>query len=161
MNEPIPTPFDITDIPYIAWEPGPLSWIVLVSAFLLFAVGIGAAALVARRRSPERALAGLLRQLADTRVHSPGLDCERFSRLCRRILSYLVELDLSGCTAQELRNLANASEDSRESEMLTIIATIEECAYAPAGVPEAQALPDLSHRAREALSAFARDRRRR
>lgn len=159
MNEPIPTPFDITSIPYIAWEPGARDWMLAFSVFAAALVGIGLAALLLRLRSTDRALTRLLKQLSESSVSAPGLECERFSRLCRRILSFLVGLDLSGCTAQELRGMAQATQDEREAEMLGIVAAIEDWAYAPAGAADPATIASLAARARESLHELAKERR--
>ena len=161
MSDPIPTPFDITDIPHIAWEPGREAWLLALGLFLFAFVALGIAALARSRHPSERSLERLLTQLQGSRVHAPGLECERFSRLCRRILSFLAELDLSGHTAQELRSLAGVSEDPHEAAALKVVALIEDYAYAPSGSLPDRELSDLCENAKQVLASLVQQRRRR
>lgn len=161
MSEPIPTPYDIIGIPYIPWEPSFSVWLVALLLFMAAATLLGVMAFFTARRPSERALNRLLTQLAGSQVAAPGIECERFSRLCRRILSFLAEHDLTGCSAQELRSLASLSGDPREVEALQLVALIEDHSYAPAGIVLDQPLPELFESAKRALAAFAAERRRR
>jgi len=151
MNEPIPTPFDITPIPYVAWEPSGYVFLLLFVALIIVALGI-----VLRNRRPgsrhARVVRQLLRDLDRTEVSASGIECERFSRLARRILSFLVGMDLSGYSADELRDLAAATDDSQEAEALSLIASIEDYAYAPAGATPKDSVRELARHIRTILS---------
>ncbi len=161
MSEPIATPYDIVDIPYFAWEPSIADWLLALVLFGVAALVIGVAALLKRRNPSARVLERLLNQLADSHVIAPGIECERFSRLCKRIISFVACVDLSGCTGQELRDLANASADAQEAEALRAVALIEDRAYAPAEAASSKPLSELCEAAKRSLSAFASERRRR
>lgn len=161
MSEPIPTPYDIVDIPHIAWEPSVSDWLLAVGLLGMAALAIGVAAILTRRHPSARALERLLSQLASSNISSPGVECERFSRLCRRIASSIAGVDLSGCTAQELRDLAAASADPQEADALQAIALIEDRAYAPVESTFSKSLSELCESAKDSLATFASERSRR
>lgn len=161
MSDPNPTPYDIVDIPHIAWEPSLADWLVALSVFGIATLIIGGFALLNRRNLSARALERLLDQLESSHITSAGVECERFSRLCKRILSYIAGVDLSGCTAQELRDLAAASADAQEADALKAVALIEDRAYAPAGAISSKTLSELCERTKTSLATFAAERRRR
>ena len=154
MQEALPTPFDITPIPYVAWEPNAESWVIVAATFAVILAFLLARSLF-WRGARERAVRQLLRELARSQASGPGAACERYSRLARRILSFLVGIDLSGCSADELRRLASASGDQRESEVLELLARIEDCAYAPVGSVQSSEVSSLSSRVTAILTEYA------
>lgn len=155
MTEAIPTPFDITPIPHIPWEPGAVSWVVAVMTLLLVSAAVALWGRYGRSSRNERALRRLLRELSALQASKAGPECERFSRLARRIFSSLVGIDLAGCSPDELRRLAAATEDLEEAEALRLIAQIEEFAYAPASAPRPEPISAVSARVTAAIKAYA------
>jgi len=140
MSEAIPTPYDIVPIPHIAWEPSASLYAAVAAAFVLALIVLLIASRIARGRSRISALKPLLQELSKLSTPGSTQACERFTRLARRILSFLVGMDLSGFSADELRGLAAATADSREAEALGLIAKLEDLAYAPASAHHGSSL---------------------
>lgn len=112
MNEiptPAPTFYDITRIPYIPWEPGPVAWILLVSCFLIILL-LGK--LLIRHRKPElrgsHSLSNLVRErarrcLQDFKKSGDTVHLTRLSLDVRNFLALQEFPDARSLTAGELR----------------------------------------------------------
>lgn len=154
MNEPIPTPYDIVPIPHIPWEPGTSVWGIAAGVFAAVVLLIFLARFFSRGNAKVRALRPLLSELSKLSTPRTSVACERFTRLARRILSFLVGLDLSGYSADELRKLAAATSDGSEAEVLVLIAQLEDLTYAPDGVRDEAGLPSLAREVVHALNRY-------
>lgn len=136
METPIPTPFDIIPPPPGAWVPSPLTW----SLVLLLAIIGGWWGSRLRRKQPappiQRMLQSLLADLKSTLTTSPP-QVERASRIARRIVSQYASVDITGLSSSELREQASTlpittdAQSASNAELLTLIADLEDGAYAP------------------------------
>jgi hypothetical protein len=156
MSEAIPTPYDIVPIPHIAWEPSATVYAWVALSFVLALVVLFIASRIARGRSRISALRPLLQELSKLSSPESTQACERFTRLARRILSFLVGMDLSGFSADELRGLAAATADSREAEALGLIAQLEDLTYAPVGAQQGSSLAAASRDVLRSIEEYVR-----
>ena len=131
MQTAIPTPYDITAIPFVAWAPGLSTWGIFVLAFLIIATFVLFINWLKRGRSTYAIVAKLLQELTRVSTISSIPQIERVSRLARRILSHLLEVDLSSLSTDELRQRAAVIEDMLARDALTMIAQLKELSYAP------------------------------
>jgi uncharacterized membrane protein YccC len=130
METPIPQPYDITDIPHIAWVPGPATWcgVILTLAALTF--------IVWRRKNPhnERAAKRLLDSLVkelQSAAASEHVSVERISRAARRVGSHLTDINLAELTSDELRTYPTEALTPSLREILLSVAAVEDVGYAP------------------------------
>jgi hypothetical protein len=166
METPIPTPFDIIPPPPGAWVPSPLSW----GITLLLAILGGWWCSRLRRQQPappiQRMLQSLLADLQSTLQTSPP-QLERASRIARRIVSQYSAInpkggDLTGLSSSELRELAltlpttTDAQAASHAELLTLIADLEDGAYAPHNAELPTTLATLGERLRLALETHLR-----
>lgn len=130
MDTPIPQPYDITDIPHIAWVPGLVTW-----CGILLALG-ALALLVWRRNNPRHERAA--NQLFNAMVHelraaasSEHVSVERISRTARRVGSHLTGINLTELTSDELRAYPPESIPPALREIMLAVAAVEDIGYAP------------------------------
>lgn len=132
MHTPMPEPYDITDIPHIAWVPGIAAW----GAIL---VGLALMAVVIWRRNTPRRIKGdvkvvdkLITELKATARAQGEMSLERASRIARRIVSYISERNVLELTGDELR--ASITEDTSPvlRRIIEAVASFEELGYSPA-----------------------------
>lgn len=138
MQTPIPEPYDITEIPYIAWIPGASAWGIATLALALFA-------LVVWRRNHPRGPKGdlkiidkMLQELQQAVKPTGNINVERTSRIARRLVSFISERNVTELTADELR--ASIEEGTAPSlrAIINAVAAFEEIGYAPPS-PEREA----------------------
>jgi hypothetical protein len=149
MRTPIPEPYDITDIPYIAWVPGLTAWALIAAVLAL------AAAIVWRRNSPRDAsgdltiVEKLISELKATANVSGEISLERASRIARRIVSHISGRNVLELTGDELR--ASIPEESPPifTSIIEAVASFEELGYSPAS-------PQRDASARELASRLAK-----
>lgn len=132
---PIPTPYDITDVPYIPWDP-PLSfWIALVAAFLLallYFMGL--------TRSPKRAASNLeqtfLKHLRDIEAEATEgnifLASTKLASLIRGYLSLIINPKIQSMTAREFLDLSCKKEFLFLSPVAVALSELENSLYAKA-----------------------------
>lgn len=131
MAQQIPEPYDITEIPYIAWVPGTSAWIAVTAALILLGVYVW------RRNTPQAARGDLKiidKMIAElkTAVGAPaGVNLERTSRIARRLVSHISGQNVAELTGEELRASIDENTPPRLAEIMTAVATFEEIGYAP------------------------------
>ena len=131
MITPIPTPFDITEIPVIPWIPGTSAWITLLLATIACVL---VAKLILYRRSKttldgvaERLLTEMQADFDSGRALSPA----RYARPARRILEHITKVPLTGLSAREICDLATGNSDALEQMALRRLIAIESISYEP------------------------------
>lgn len=131
MQTPIPEPYDITEIPYIAWVPG-------LSAWGCALLGITLLALYVWRRNTPRPIRGdikiidkMLTELRQALEGSGGLNIERTSRIVRRIISHISNRNVAELTADELRASIQETTPPRLAAITRSVASFEEVGYSP------------------------------
>jgi hypothetical protein len=139
MNFPISTPYDIIPPP-----PGPLTpsltvWIILAAITAIAAYLLRHLARRARAQSMPKLLRELTLELSNIASHTESrTSLERIARLSRRIIAPYLSRDTASLSAVELRSLASAvskstsDKDRTLSDVLSVIADLEESLYAPA-----------------------------
>jgi len=132
MNTPIPEPYDITDIPHIAWIPGIAAWGGILIALALIA------AVIWRRNTPRRSKGDLkvvdklITELKATTNIGGELSLERASRIARRIVSYISGRNVLELTGDELRASINEETPPILKRIIQAVASFEELGYSPA-----------------------------
>jgi hypothetical protein len=133
MPDAIPTPFDITAIPHIPWQPGRLEWMFLMAALALLAL-----AAYYRNRPPAQPMRVTIVDLLlkdielAAKMHSPD-DIQRLSHLVRRVIEYLSNVEISSMSPGELESLSRSATPPSLSESLRCLAELEASVYAPPG----------------------------
>lgn len=131
MKTPIPEPYDITDIPYIAWVPGVGAWSLAILTIVVLAF-------TAWRRNNPRGPKGDLK-IIDTMIAelnqavgvSESVNVERTSRIARRLVSFISSRNVTELTADELRASIEESTPVNLREIINAVATFEEVGYSP------------------------------
>lgn len=131
MQTPIPEPYDITEIPYIAWVPGASAWLVAV-------VALSALALIVWRRNAPRTPRGdikiidkMLTELRQAVEPAGSINLERASRIARRLASHISGRNMAELTADELRASVEDESSARLRDIMRAVASFEEIGYAP------------------------------
>jgi hypothetical protein len=145
---PIPEPYDITDIPHIAWVPGFTAWAAILSILAI------AAASVWRRNTP-RTMKGdlkivdkLIAELKACATVYGEMSLERASRIARRIVSHISGRNLLELTGDELRSSVTDETPPILRKIIDAVASFEELGYSPAS-------PQRDASARELASQLA------
>lgn len=131
MRPPIPEPYDITDIPYIAWVPGASAWALATTAIAVLAF------VVWRKNNPRgprgdiKILDKMLAELRQAVEVRENINVERASRIARRLTSFISGRNVTELTADELR--ASIEEDTPATlrDIINAVASFEEIGYAP------------------------------
>jgi hypothetical protein len=131
METPIPQPYDITEIPHVAWVPGAQAWGILIAALTLVILLVWLAKRRPLQRSDQMVINELLGDLRATLQGADRLNVERSSRIARRIMSHLVGGNLSELSSDELRTFQLAADNSKVREAIHKLADLEAIAYAP------------------------------
>lgn len=130
MNTPAPTPYDITEIPRFAWEPGPVQW-----AALAILIGMAAFALLrppkGRNLKSEQMIDSLFADLLSASKATGTLAIERAVRLGRRLSSHLSGINLSELTCDELRAYPADGLPYSLRDAIQTLAKLEELEYSP------------------------------
>lgn len=164
MPEPSPTPFDITDIPHIAWVPGPSVW---AGAFIILAAATVIVLALSRSRQPRRRtgklLEALVLDLESVSASGTISQADRALLIAKRITTVACEPQCSQMSPNELRQRARASSESAEQELLIALAHLEEVLYQPASALRdsvvVEGLRSLGRLARELVTARMRSSR--
>jgi Domain of unknown function (DUF4381) len=131
MQTPIPEPYDITEIPYIAWVPGTSAWLIAALAIC------GLALLVWRRNAPRKPrgdikiIDTMLSELRQSVEPAGTVSVERASRIARRIVSYISGKNVAELTADELRAAAEEESSAPLRDIMRAVASFEEIGYSP------------------------------
>lgn len=137
-------PYDITEIPLAAYEPGLVAWGVMI----LIAIACGAALrfwIVRRRRGTVISpLALATRELRDLELrsgqaHLTKETIARATRIAKRLVSLSSPSDLSSLTASELQAHARAAKLPQLLTVADCIAQLDQELYRPTDVTHATA----------------------
>lgn len=131
MDAPIPQPYDITEIPYIAWSPGLSTWAAVLLGIAVYGLIVWRKFSTQGKRSEHTVIEGLLAELSALAQQCGELPIERASRIARRLLSHLSGVDLIHLTSKELSDLVLTTTDSEFSEIVAVVAALEDAEYAP------------------------------
>ena len=131
METPIPAPYDITDIPYIAWSPGLITWAIVISCLAIYAGSVWLRGARGGKDRDLKVIEDLLKELSALHERRDPLTIERASRVARRLLSHLTGTDLIHLTAAELVELVSADAHSEISEIVRVVAALENAEYGP------------------------------
>ena len=137
MTEALPTPFDITEIPYVPWSPNTTVW-------LIFLALIGGALLYlwlrqgnARKKRRELDIVELtISDLSRSREELDGGHdrqiLQRMSLVTKRLLAILEDPQLAGLTAHEALERALVKKSAPEVQQIaSSLIVIEGLSYAP------------------------------
>jgi hypothetical protein len=131
MQTPIPEPYDITEIPYIAWIPGASAWGVAMLA-------LAALAFIVWRKNTPRSSKGdikiidkMLAELRQAVEPKSDINVERASRIARRLVSFISDRNVAELTADELRALLDEDTAPSLRAIIEAVASFEEIGYAP------------------------------
>ena len=159
--QPLPTPYDITPIPFFPIVPGIVAWIIVAIIAMVIAAIIARVPL-SRRGSPASALNTAEKELRSlqSREIEPKELLSGASLIIRRLLAALTSLNLRSATAAEIREFAQAQPDSIQS-LLRAAATIEETRFIPAVSREdaSRFVEELQSGLRSAREYFAKPER--
>jgi hypothetical protein len=141
---PIPEPYDITDIPHIAWVPGLTTWGALLVILALVAAAIW------RRNTPRgskgdlKIVDKLIAELKTTTNMRGEMSLERASRLARRIVSHISGRNVLELTGDELR--ASIKEETPQilRRVIEAVASFEELGYSPSSPQRDTAARELT-----------------
>lgn len=150
---PAPTFYEITPIPYIPWEPGIFSWLLMASVFIALLL-IGRIAI--RHRKPElrgsRSLHSLViananRCLADFQRTKDTVHLTRLSLDLRNFLALSDFPDARSLTAGELRSRSLDTKTPELSRLAAALSELDQFEYSPSqsdseGLRLARALVD-------------------
>jgi hypothetical protein len=131
MRQQIPEPYDITDIPYIAWVPGTSAWIAITAALALLAAYVWTRNNPRAPRGDLKIIDKMIAELKAAVDATSGVHLERTSRIARRIVSHLSGQNVAERTGEELRASITEQTPTRLAEIITAVATFEEIGYAP------------------------------
>jgi hypothetical protein len=141
---PIPEPYDITDIPHIAWVPGLSVWGALLVALALVAVAMW-------RKNTPRGIKGdlkivdkLIAELKTTTNMSGEMSLERASRIARRIVSHISGRNVLELTGDELRASVTEHTPPILRRIIEAVASFEELGYSPSSPERDTAARDLT-----------------
>ncbi len=128
---PIPTPYDITEIPHVAWEPGAWSWLGLIALLAIVALRAYGTLGSFRDRKGARLVNDLFAELMATSKGQSAISLERASRIGRRLASHLSGINLAELSCDELK--AYPAEELPHSlrDAITSLALMEELGYSP------------------------------
>jgi hypothetical protein len=141
---PIPEPYDITEIPHIAWVPGLSVWGALLVALALVAVAMW-------RKNTPRGIKGdlkivdkLIAELKTTTNMSGEMSLERASRIARRIVSHISGRNVLELTGDELRASVTEETPPILRRIIEAVASFEELGYSPSSPERDTAARDLT-----------------
>lgn len=126
---PIPTPYDITTVPYIPYTPSWLAWVALV-----ITVGLGGCLTIwiTRRRNPpsHSPSDAVLQELSSIENAGSGAflsrqECVAASLIVRRALDASYHLGVHAMGSNQLRDLATSHPHESIRDIATILAELD------------------------------------
>ncbi len=130
---PIPTPYDITAVPYIPYAPSWLAWVALV---VTVALGGCLTIWITRRRSlPSLSPCdAALRELSSIENRRPGAvlsrqECIAVSLIARRAIDASYHLGVHSMGSTQLRELASSHPRETIRDIATILADLESAKF--------------------------------
>lgn len=157
---PIPTPFDLTALPPLPYQPQPSAWLMLILMGLL----AGAIALLAGRWRPGKAAppdvtAQTIRRLGELEAQSTrNTDAGRraaaeASVIVRRLVSLVTDIKIESVTPAELEKLASSPNPGPIAAIIDELRELDAQRYSPENLSE----PGRKiRRLRDALEVFLR-----
>lgn len=145
---PIPEPYDITDIPHIAWVPGLTVWGAIVAVLALAAVAIWRRNAPRRIKGDRKIVDSLIAELKVAANVRGEMSLERSSRIARRIISHISGRNVVELTGDELRASVTDETPPILKTIIDAVASYEELGYSPAS-------PERDASARELVSKLA------
>ena len=131
MITPVPTPYDITDIPHIAWEPGILAWVILGATLAIFTLRTFISPGAFKNRKGSKVINALFMDLITTSKSSEPISIERAARLGRRLASHLSAINLAELSCDELKAYPTEELPHSLRDAIHSLALIEELGYSP------------------------------
>jgi hypothetical protein len=132
MSQPLTTPFDITEIPYMPWVPEPLVWAGAAMIFLsLTALLLFLTRSKRTERKHGRLLLALLAELQSASAQNDSIHTERALRIARRVTALLVEPMCTQMSPGELRLSGQRATEESAQVLLRSLADLEELLYQP------------------------------
>ncbi len=159
--KPLPTPYDLADIPYVPWSPGSREWILLLLATCGALVLVSAWHLLRRGRKLSRVVDRLLEEIERSSHQTSVASTERISRAARRVIEHTTRHDLGGLSPDEIAAYAGKCPDPEESRALRLIADLESHLYAPPSAEEQDRSREIARALLPALTNLVKIRRRR
>lgn len=161
MPEAIPTPFDITDIPYMAWIPGSMAW--LTALLMIATIALGA--WLSQRRGPRqskqgRLLASLLRDLQSLSDERGALYPDRALRLATRMVCTLEGQSWAALSPEELRRRSSSYADTPHKRIISCLADLHEILCQPETDGRMSRIDALVRELADSLSTIINERRR-
>lgn len=144
MRTPIPEPYDITDIPHIAWVPGITAWGIILIALALIAAAIWRRNTPRRSKGDLKVVDKLITELKATANERGEMSLERASRISRRIVSYISGRNVVELTGDELRGSITDETPPILKQIIDVVASFEELAYSPASPQRDSSARDLT-----------------
>jgi hypothetical protein len=157
----LPTPYDITDIPYVPWNPGGLEWILLLLVTCAALVLVCVWHLLRRGRKLTRVVDRLLAEIERSSHQTSTASTERISRAARRVIEHTTRHDLGGLSPDEIAMYASKCSEPEESRALRLIADLESHLYAPPSAEEKDRSREIARALLPALTNLVQLRRRR
>jgi hypothetical protein len=158
---PLPTPYDITDIPYVPWSPSSHEWLLLLCATCMALVLVSAWHFLRRGRKLSRVVNRLLEEIERSSYQTSIASTERISRAARRVIEHTTRHDLGGLSPDELAAYAARCSDPEEAQALRLIADLESHLYAPPSQEEKDRIREIARTLLPALTNLVELRRRR
>ena len=131
MQQPIPEPYDITDIPYIAWVPGMGAWVAITAALTLLAAYVWSRNNPRGARGDLKVIDKMIAELKAAVRAASGVNVERTSRIARRLVSHISGRNVAELSGEELRASITEETPARLAEIINAVATFEDIGYAP------------------------------
>lgn len=131
MQQQIPEPYDITEIPHIAWVPGTSAWSAIAVGLLLLAAYVWTRNTPRTARGDLKIIDKMIAELKASVSASTGSNLERTSRIARRLISHISGRNVAELTGEELRTSITEETPPRLAEIMNTVATFEEIGYAP------------------------------
>jgi hypothetical protein len=160
MRHPLPTPYDITEIPNVPWDPGTHEWFLLLVITLVAVALVWLWHLVRRGRKLNRVVEQLLKEIERGSLHASTASAERISRAARRVVEHTTRHDLGGLSPDELSDYAASCSTDEERNALGLIAELESRLYAPPSEHKDEQTAEIARSLLPALRALTNQRRR-
>ena len=140
MQEPLPTPYDISPLPQFAFEPSTELWIICLSVSILVVFILAVCNwMFSRRRSPEKAVNKALERISRIQsnlTQENSKNCaEELSLVLRRFLSTYFAQDLVSLSNSELTAWAKSSSNLKLAEFSNILQLLDEIKYSSSNPP--------------------------
>ena len=131
MQQQIPEPYDITEIPHIAWVPGASAWMAIAVGLALLGVYVWTRNNPRAARRDLKIIDKMIAELKAAVSASASSNVERTSRIARRLVSHISGRNVAELTGDELRASITEETPPRLAEIINAVASFEAIGYAP------------------------------